>query len=262
MLLTDKEITAYAAEGLLTDYRSENIQTVCYDLRTKYYCTTKERNRESCTLKPGESIFVQCVEGISLPADMTAEVHLRNGRIRQGLSLDAPVYYPGHNTVVFFRITNVSNSVINLHNTDELASIMFEKLSSVPEHPYNGTFQNEMNFDGMADYTDIFQSDMEEITQKQDNIRHIERNIYSNVITIMTVFVGLFTLINVNVILISSKEITSSIFLIFNLSTVGSIGFLTAVLQTFFSDGRHKGCLIWIISIIAFAAAILLHFMG
>lgn len=260
-VFTDNEIRNLAREGLLQDYVEENIQSVCYDLRARYYCTLEDHHRESCILKPGESIFVQCVEGINLPEDTVARVHLRNSRIRQGLTLDAPIYYPGHKTVVFFRITNLSNEAIHLKAYDEIASVTFERLSAAPEEVYRGTFQNEMEFSGLAGYTELFQADMEEIEQKKDDIRYIERNIYSNVIVIMTIFIGIFTLINVNVSLVSSAVISTSVFLIFNLATVGSIAFLAAVLRSFFSQNRQKNAAVWIITILAFAAAILIHLL-
>ena len=46
-------------------------------------------------------------ELIHLPSTLVARVMLRNSRIRQGLSLDAPLYFPGHSTRVFFRVTNI-----------------------------------------------------------------------------------------------------------------------------------------------------------
>lgn len=260
MLLTDHDIKKMAQEKkLLKNYTPQNIKTVCYDLRSEYFCTSKEDKKITCKLEPGESIFVQCKEGIELPENMVARVHLRNSRIRQGLSLDAPIYYPGHKTIVYFRMTNVSNSIIRFHTNDEIASITFEQLESTPDETYTGTFQNEIDFDGMANYTNVFQANMEEIDEKRDDIKHIERNIYANVITIITIFIGLFTLVNVNVSFISDPEITTRIFVIFNLTTIGSLSFLAALLRSFFDHRNTKVLWIWIVPAVAFALSILLY---
>lgn len=78
-----------------------------YDLTTDYFYVGGGR-ASSAKLMPGDSAFVVAKEIVALPDDLAARALLRNSRIRQGLSLDAPLYFPGHKTAVFFRVTNVS----------------------------------------------------------------------------------------------------------------------------------------------------------
>lgn len=118
-----------------------------------------------CSLVPSETIFVGCVENIHLPANIVARIALRNSRIRQGLQLEAPIYHPGHKTQVYFRVTNISKSVIELSLNDELASITFEKLESEPQKIYNGAFQQENNFKGMSEYSEDLSSRMKHISE-------------------------------------------------------------------------------------------------
>ena len=62
-------------------------------------------NKESKNIKlePHDSAFVMSKESIELPNNIIAKVVLRNSRIRQGLTIDTPIYQPGHRTKVFFQ---------------------------------------------------------------------------------------------------------------------------------------------------------------
>lgn len=77
---------------------------------------------------------------------------LRNSRIRQGLHLDAPLYLPGHETIVYYRVTNFSGRAITLKEGDGIAAITFEELPEPVDSPYSGGFQKEMKFSGMGKY--------------------------------------------------------------------------------------------------------------
>lgn len=163
--LVDKDILLLAESGALINCVKENIQSIGYDLRTGGFFDLGQRQKAECSLVPGDTIFVECVESINLPADIAAKIVLRNSRIRQGLQLDAPIYHPGHNTQVYFRISNISKTVIDLNTHDELASIIFEKLHSSPQKVYDGAFQDEKNYKGMASYTKEYMMQTKDITE-------------------------------------------------------------------------------------------------
>ena len=99
-----------------------------------------------------QSVFIECKEKIALQDNIAASVILRNSRIRQGLQLDAPLYFPGHETVVYYRVTNFSGRAITLKEGDGIAAITFEELPEPVEKPYSGGFQKETKFSGMGKY--------------------------------------------------------------------------------------------------------------
>ena len=82
-------------------------------------------------------------ELIHPPSTIVARVILRNSRIRQGLSLDAPLYFPGHSTRVFFRVTNVSQGAIALDCSRGIAQLVFERVEREIERPFDGAFADE-----------------------------------------------------------------------------------------------------------------------
>lgn len=99
---------------------------------------------------PGESVFVGSQEIFHLPNTLAASVILRNSHIRQGLSLDAPLYFPGHSTRVFFRVTNASQGAIALDCSCGIAQLVFERVEGEVEHSYNGAFADEFDYRGVS----------------------------------------------------------------------------------------------------------------
>ncbi len=157
MVLTDREIHNWISKhDLIENHEPDCLTSIGYDLRADHF-VSREALTSHVTLKSGESVFVGTKENIKLPNDMIARLSLKNSRIRQGLSLDAPIYQPGHHTKIFFRLTNVSNDEIELREGDKYALIMFEKLSGPVDAPYKGTFSGEMDFSGMGAYTSIYE---------------------------------------------------------------------------------------------------------
>lgn len=174
MLLSDGKIKALIKSGVLENANEGNVGPVSYDLTTDYFYVGGER-ASSAKLMPGDSVFVAAKEVIALPNDLAARVLLRNSRIRQGLSLDAPLYFPGHKTAVFFRVTNVSADEIKLGRSKGIAQIAFERVEGGVEHPYNGEFSGELDFRGMGSYTDVYGGEMRELERKTDEIKGIEQ---------------------------------------------------------------------------------------
>lgn len=77
---------------------------------------------------------------------------------------------------------------------------------------------------------------------------------YANVLAIMAVFVGVFSLININVSLVT-QNIAIKTLLVTDFTMVGAIGFLIAMVS--FITSSHKK-IIWLPSVIAFAVALIL----
>ena len=255
MVLTDKQMLEKRA-SLISPFAEERVSNICYDLTTQAFCNAPGAETASITLAPGDTVFVQSLEEIDLPNDVCAMVILRNSRIRQGLDLTAPTYQPGHHTKVYFRITNISKSAIKLDASDSsgIASIMFLQLGGDVARPYKGAYQGEFDFRGMGQYTSSLSKEMTDIEEKVDNIKSIEKEMYGNVLALLAIFVAIFSLINVNVTLVSQKVDMLSV-LTLNFTTVGSIGFLVAIINTILPSGKHRAA-VWVACVAAFLLAI------
>lgn len=261
MVLVDHEIADLAKQedGLIAGYDDSCLTNIGYDLRAEYF-VVNEKEQPSATLMLGESVFVASREAIRLPGNLLGRVGLKNSRIRQGLSLESPVYQPGHFTKVFFRLTNVSSNEVDLSAGEKYATIVFEQLSRIPDNPYDGTFQQEIDFKGLADYKDIYKKQTREIEKKTEDLKNLERSIYANVLVILTVFVALFSFLTTNIGLFSQNAGTRE-FLIFNFVMLGSISFLVAVLQNVIGNEKNTGIwkfIIWIAAIAFFGIALYL----
>lgn len=160
MLLSNDEIKELISDGVLVDAVEDNVGPVTYDLRTKRFIGEGGTSNTSCTLGPGDSVFVESVEKVNLPNDLAARVLLRNSRIREGLTLDAPLYFPGHGTVLYYRVTNISAGRITLNVAHGIAQVAFERVERPVSEPYAGAFQDEMEFRGMGDYSHVYENEI------------------------------------------------------------------------------------------------------
>ena len=197
---------------------------------------------------------------------------LKNSRLRQGLSMDAPVYQPGHHTKVFFRVTNVSGNEIDLQKDGKYVTILFEMLASHVKNPYAGAFSDEMDYSGLGKYKDIYQHEIREIEKKTENLKDLERSIYANVLVILTVFVALFSFLTTNISLLSANA-DASRFLIYNFVTLGCVSFLAALLNGAISFAKKAALLngairfakkqwaLWAASVLSFGAAAAVFFL-
>ena len=113
MLLIDKKLFKQGA-SMIEPFDEEQVTNIGYDLRTDCFFLDTNTSKKEVDLAPGDTVFVRTTETLDLPNDMAAAVQLRNSRIRQGLSLTAPIYQPGHKSKVFFRVTNATKQVIHL----------------------------------------------------------------------------------------------------------------------------------------------------
>ena len=136
MYLSDTKIQELIDNKVLLNADASNIGQVTYDLRTDGFYINESKQFE-VELGPGDSTFVSCVECVALPNNLTASVLLRNSRIRQGLSLDAPLYFPGHGTRVFYRVTNVSGSTITLDKSNRAGRIPARRRHGCPSLPWS-----------------------------------------------------------------------------------------------------------------------------
>ena len=263
MLIVDHDINVFVTNGQLSKPETntsgqtsihygdmESVTNIGYDLRASGFAKGSKME-SSYELLPGESVFVASKEVIHFDNNTVGRVYLKNSRIRMGLTLDAPIYQPGHTTAIYFRLTNVSNNAILLNADEKYALLTFEQLDSAPEHPYSGTFQKEFKFSGLADYSSAYADQIKSLDGKIETIKDMEKNIYGNVITILTIFIAVFSIININIEL--ARDAASMVsFCAYNLATLGAISFLTILMHELFSKTTDCKRKLWWIPIICF----------
>lgn len=177
MILEEKEIQKLSSmtqtnqRPLIENMKSTHLGSVAYDLTVKNVCWVDEKGthqEESRSLKRGESVFVSSEEILNIPNNMIDIIILRNSSIRMGLDIAAPVYQPGHRTRAFVRITNIAGGNGIIKAGDSIFSIMFNRLSADVTHPYNGQFQDEIEFNTLQKTTSV-QNAIFETAPKEKN---------------------------------------------------------------------------------------------
>lgn len=129
--------------------------------------------------------------------------------------------------------------------------LMFEQLETAPEHPYEGAFRDEFSFQGLADYTSQYADQIKSLDGKINDLKSLEKSIYGNVITILTIFIAIFTILNVNISLAETAA-TAKAFLIYNLATLGAISFLAALMEELLHREVRRNHWLWLIPGVCF----------
>lgn len=228
-----------------------------YDLRVDKIIFVDEEDKaekEEAILSPGTTVFVATKECLKMPNDLIGIVTQKNSIIRRGLTVDAPVYHPGHHTRLFLRVTNISQNDIKIVEDFQIASIMFAQLTEEVEE-YKGHFVNEFDFRDVGKYSNPIPQIIK-VNEKVKNIEKIEKTIYERVILILSIFVGIFSLINLNAEFLKNDSIDAM--LIFNLISIGGIGvFVSFIGLIIDSKNKSKWCIL-VISLIMILIGIIL----
>ncbi len=144
MTLTDSQIFE-AGSALISPLDSTKVNPIGVDLTAQRFIDFSNAEHAFYQLSAGESVFVECLEKISLPDNLCARVVVRNRWLRKGLTVSSPVYQPGHNTRPRFLLTNHATTPTDtLSIGDSFASIQFEQLAGDVETPYDGQYQGEV----------------------------------------------------------------------------------------------------------------------
>lgn len=185
--------------------------------------TQQKKEADLYMLYPGATVFISTVETINLPNDVVGFVVPQNTLVRSGLQVEAPVYQPGHKTRMFLRVTNVSADAFTLKSGNKIAAIMFVQTNE-PVAEYSGMYVDEFDYRGVAEYPKDTLPQVVKVEEKINEIKELEDKILNKVITIITIFVSLFTLINTNINFVEDRTLLDM--LVYNIMTVGIIGFL------------------------------------
>lgn len=241
MLLSDKGINDLVDSGAIEGGRASSVGPVSYDLGTLCFYT-RGGKADHAELMPGESVFVGSEEVLHVPSGLAARVLLKNSRIRQGLALDAPLYFPGHSTRVFFRVTNVSADAVALDCSRPIAQVAFETVQEGTT--YDGAFAGEFDFRGLASYSDVLGPQMRELDAKRDEVAGIERRMYGNVLALFAVFAAIFTLVNVSASSLST-ECSPAWLVTVDLMVIGGFSLLASAIERIVvRDGRATKALV------------------
>ena len=257
MVLTDRQIAERVRlHHMIESFYDSCLTNIGYDLRAKHFYMGAAAE-DSVVLQPNESAFVESVEIVDMPKDLLGRVYLKNSRIRLGLTLDAPVYQPGHKTRIYFRVTNVSADSITLYSGDKYAMIVFEQLTDTPENPYEGVFKDEFSYRGLGEYKDVYKRQRQEIEKKTDDLKSMESGIYANVLGIIAIFMALVSFLTTNVALAANSS-TLEQYLIFNALLLGGISFLVALIGMLTKPKKYRWTY-WLPACACFVAALILY---
>lgn len=243
MILVDKEIRARSLDIFKKNYDPKHVQPISYDIYIDEIISEKN-NVASFLLEPHETIMVRCKEEIHVPDDLIIRIENKNSLIRLGLTIVAPVYNPGHVTPIYLRVENISSNIITLEHDMVIAQMLFEKLSNIPEITYNkktdASFNNEDKYRGLGKYDHILKSKMQKIKKVRDDLENKESTIYANILTMMGIFVSIFSLITVNFASINQSNFSKDFILTMNLSLGIVIVLFMGLILLFLNKGKSK----------------------
>lgn len=209
---------------LLENFDEKNVNDAAYDLRVQkvHWIESGEKSDVGHTLRPGDSVYVSTVEDVRMPEDMLGFVIPRNSGIRMGLDISSPVYRPGHHTKIFVRVTNIADNEITLRSGDSVCSIMFYRLEHPVEKPYDGVYTEEFDFRGVNGTHSVQTAMFKAAEKAKDQVESVTKNIYATVLTLMSIFVAMFSVIIANANIL--PNLTSGTQVVFyNLILVGAI---------------------------------------
>lgn len=243
MILVDKEIKRRSSEIFKDGYVESNVTAISYDLHIQGIVDETTLS-DAYTLRPGEVVFVKTKEQISMPTDLMGRIGEKNSRMRQGLVVAGPHYYPGHTTYIFLRVQNVTSGTIKIKKGDKIAQIFFEQLMEEPEKDYtkqsNASFNDEDDYRGLAKYKDEYEDRMAQIKDADKKLDEKINNIYANILTIMGLFVSVFSLVMVNFTNISDNNMTKEFIVPMNISLGIVITLFIGLLLIFINKAKSK----------------------
>ena len=242
MYLVDREIRDMIDScRLIENAENTNINAISCDVCIEYIIgnDNKDSQLDFIELEPGTTVIVATKEKLNMPNNMIAHIIPKNSRIRMGIRIEAPVYQPGHKTRMFIAVTNISSSVIELKKDEQIAAVAFSRLSNEPDKIYTGTFKDEDQYRGLADYDNVWNRRKKAIDDKYRDIKGIEKSIYSHVMILMTIFIGIFSLINFDSSFI--RDTANLLTMItYNMIFIGAISTLIAIINCILPGNENK----------------------
>lgn len=262
MILTDKEIEKLAAENMLiaSGYKESSVKGIAYELSIDCIYDSQKKEKISLNCNPGEVVYIKTEEEICLPENITARIIERNSVMRMGLAVSGPQYIPGHKTFCFLRIQNISDSIITLTKGFKVAQVLFEELKEIPRQTYSNqpdaSFRDETEYIGCGRYQPEYDKLIKKYRDIKEDIESMKEKIYGNVLTIMGIFVSIFTLISINIQAFANETLSKRLIATVNLSLLSCITVLLGFVLLIINKGKKKWfCIAYLIFILGLAAA-------
>lgn len=261
MILTDHDIRSRANEIIVTGYKEDNVNPVSYDL-TIGAIVLDTGEKQDYELQPGEMVFIKTAEEIHMPNSLLGRIGEKNSRMREGLWVSGPHYFPGHQTFMFLRVKNICANIIRLQAGQKIAQIFFEELKDIPERTYDqredASFNNEKQYRGLGKYEEEYARQIRKAEDINENLDKTQGRIYANILTLMGLFVSIFSLITVNFSQINSGNVMDkNMLLTINLSLGFVISLFMGLILLFINRGQNKK---W--PVIVWAMIVAALFMG
>lgn len=215
MLLKDCDIKQMGS-SLIEGYREECVEAISYRITIQSIIsdtddTSSSSEQGEYLLKPLDTVYIKSNEKIKLPDNMAARIVERNSMMRKGLFVSGPHYQPGHHTYLFLRVKNLSSKDYILKSgtdpDEAIAQIEFETLDGPVEKPYgdhDDIYQNEDRFVGevnvgITETINNLVKSSKELKKDTKKFQNAHERLYSEILTLMGVFVAIFSLIIANI---------------------------------------------------------------
>ena len=243
MMLVDKKIKERASEIFIEGYNESDVTAISYDLHIAGI-VEDERLSETYLLRPNEVVFIKTKEMIKMPNDLMGRIGEKNSRMRQGLCVAGPHYYPGHKTYLYLRVQNITSGTIRIKKGDKIAQIFFEELGDTPEENYeqqsSASFNDEQEYRGLAKYKDEYEDRMTKVDDANKNLDERINNIYANILTIMGLFVSVFSLLMINFTNLSENQMTKEFIIPMNISLGIVLTLFIGLILIFVNKANNK----------------------
>ena len=252
MILTDIDIRnrcimlneADDVKPLIADFNEENLGAISYDLSIDSILLGEGQEQASYSIAPGSYIYVKMCEILNMPRDLIGRIEEKNSRMRMGLVVSGPTYQPGHNTVIFLRVQNISSDIIQLRKGMKIAQIVFEEISPCLEKSYAdrvGTaFQGEFNYSGYSIYETEYKKDIQKVSELKESLEDKEMQIYGNILTFMGILMGIFSIVTLNMETFAHTTITIPYIVVMNLTIVFAIELLMSIILIFINKRTNR----------------------
>lgn len=262
MILVDKDIKKLAKDIIVSGYKEENVNAVSYDLSIRQI-VLEQGNVDFYTLNPNEVVFIKTNEEVCIPKNLMGRIGEKNSRMRLGLFVSGPHYFPGHRTYMFLRVMNISSNKIEIKKGDKIAQIFFEELTQEPEQDYSmqtgASFNNENQYRGLGNYQSEYNKQIIKIEKLNQDLESKENSIYVNIMTFMGLFVSIFSLITLNF-SNYTKDLSKESIISMNLSLGLVICLFMGLILIFLNRAKSKKYLIAYIALL-FILILILFFI-
>lgn len=266
MVLSDKDIRDRCGESnenkpLIEPFEEKKLGAISYDLSIDKIILGEGLEEELYELHPNDVVYIKMEQKLYMDRDIIGRIEEKNSRMRMGIVVSGPTYQPGHNTAIFLRVHNISGDAVVLRKGMEIAQIVFEKVSGNLERSYaereTANFQGEFDYRKYGAYKDVYAKQIKKIEKVKENIEDKENQIYANVLTLMSILMGVFSLVTLNLEAFAKTDLTTGFILVMNITIILAIELLMSMIMIFIQKNIEKKRIYVIIGIVIMTLVLL-----